>query len=86
MDRMGERVESSKTTRDPFGESAGENPAGGEVLGECTMTDPFKTIEMLARERNEMLANLTRTQERLARYIEIDTCAKGHIQAKNSTC
>jgi len=45
------------------------------------MTDPFKTIEMLARERNEMLASQTRTQERIARYVEVARCAKAVVEA-----
>jgi hypothetical protein len=45
------------------------------------MTDPFKTIEMLARERNEMLATVTRTQERITRYVEVARAAKAHVDA-----
>lgn len=45
------------------------------------MTDLFKTIEMLARERNEMLATVTRTQERITRYIEVARAAKAHVDA-----
>lgn len=48
------------------------------------MTDPFKTIEMLARERNEMLANLTRTQERITRYVEVARCAKALLDANRA--
>ena len=48
------------------------------------MTDPFKTIEMLARERNEMLATVTRTQERITRYIEVARCAKALLDANRA--
>jgi hypothetical protein len=46
------------------------------------MTDPFKTIEMLARERNQMLENLTAVQERLSRFVEAARCAKALCEAQ----
>ena len=45
--------------------------------------DLFSLCAMMIAERNQATEMLTRTQERLARYIEVARCAKAWLAAPN---